>query len=221
MTSPSRDPGYLSWTRVARRSAACLSARVPYGPGETTLHERPRIPSRRRGGAAALSLAVLASCQFLAGCGAAHAPDPAPAPAPSLTQEQQDEAAFHDLFARYVNLDQSQETQDVLSGLLTGDALEGELSSVRDIQERGQHGEGKATGSAFEVTSHGSDSQGDFMVAQACLDVSGIRILDQTGVDVTPSRDARLSLQMKAKKSSDGSWRISDSLRNEAVQACG
>jgi hypothetical protein len=168
---------------------------------------------------AAASLAVLVTSLLLTGCGAAPAPDPAPAP--SLTQEQQDEAAFRDVFTRYVSLDQSQETEEVLSGLLTGDALEGELSSVRDTQEKGQHGEGKATESAFEVTSHGSDSQGDFMVAQACLDVSGIRIIDQTGADVTPSRDARLSLQMKAKKSSDGSWRISDSLRNEAVKACG
>ena len=59
------------------------------------------------------------------------------------------------------------------------------------------------------------------MVAQACLDVGGTRILDTDGKDVTPSRDSRLSLQMKATMSTDGAWRISESLRNEAVHACG
>nr|WP_228494639.1 hypothetical protein [Clavibacter sp. VKM Ac-2873] len=166
-------------------------------------------------------MAVLVSIPSLVGCASSSSPSPTPAPPPPLTQEQQDEAAFRDVFTRYVSLDQSQETGEVLSGLLTGDALEGELSSVRDTQEKDQHSVGKATESGFEVTSHGSDSEGDFMVAQACLDVSGIRILDHAGSDVTPSRDARLSLQMKAKKSADGSWRISDSLRNEAVRACG
>ncbi|MDO4017598.1 hypothetical protein [Clavibacter michiganensis] len=221
MRSALRDPGYLSWTRDARRSRACLFARDPYGPGETTLNDRPRIPLRRRVGAVAASAAVIASCHLLAGCAASTSPAPTPAPTPSLTQEQQDEAEFRDVFMRYVSLDQSQETDEVLAGLLTGDALEGEISSVRDTQGKGQHGVGKATESAFAVTSHGSDAQGDFMVAQACLDVSGIRILDQSGNDVTPSRDVRLSLQMKAKRSTDGLWRISDSLRNESVRACG
>ncbi|RII98661.1 MULTISPECIES: hypothetical protein [Clavibacter] len=185
------------------------------------MNDRPRIPLRRRGGAVAVSMAVLATCHVLTGCAPSSTPTPAPAPTPSLTQEQQDEAAFRDVFTRYVSLDQSQETEEILAGLLTGDALEGEISSVRDTQGKGQHGVGKATESAFQVTSHGSDAQGDFMVAQACLDVSGVRILDQTGDDVTPSRDVRLSLQMKAKRSTDGLWRISDSLRNESVRACG
>lgn len=222
MTSPSRDPGYLSWTRVARRSTACLSARVPYGPGETTLHERPRIPSRRRGGAAALSLAVLASCQFLAGCGAAHAPDPAPAPAPSLTQEQQDEAAFHDLFARYVAIDLSTEAESDLTPLLTGSALQGELDSLEYSADNHQKVIGKATSRNFQVTDQGSDSQGsEYMTAQACLDISGTRTVDAEGNDVTPPRDAAVALQMKAVKIADGSWRISDSVRNEDTHACG
>jgi hypothetical protein len=157
---------------------------------------------------------------LLTGCTAPPSADPSPAPTPSLTQEQQDDQAFEDVFTTYVSLNPSDETEEVLEGLLTGSALDGELSSVRDTQGRGQHSEGKAMASAFEVTSHGSDGQGDFMVGQACLDVSGIRILDASGKDVTPSRDTRLSLQMKAIQAADGTWRISDSLRNESVHAC-
>jgi hypothetical protein len=190
------------------------------------LHERPRdlpLRRRRRGGAAARALAVVIAIPALAGCVAAPpgAPAPTPAPSPTLTQEQQDEEAFRDVFSRLVSLSPSEETPENLSELLVGDALDGETSSLRDTAEKHQHGEGKATMSAFEVTSHGSDGQGAFMVAQACLDVSGVRIVDESGHDVTPQRDARLSVQMKAKRSEDGTWRISDSLRNEEVHACG
>ncbi|QIS39543.1 hypothetical protein [Clavibacter capsici] len=182
------------------------------------MHERPRDLPPRRGGAAGITV-VLAGC-LLAGCTASPPADPEPTATPSLTQEQQDDRAFRDVFTRYVSLAPSEETEEVLSGMLTGDALAGELSSVRDTQQKDQHAEGKAMASAFEVTSRGSDDKGDFMVAQACLDVSGIRVLDATGKDVTPTRDTRLSLQMKATKAADGSWRISDSLRNESVHAC-
>jgi hypothetical protein len=183
------------------------------------LHCTHRIRSRRRAAAAA-SLTLLAAAA-LGGCAAAPPPAPEPVPTPSLTQEQQDDQAFEDVFARYVRLDPSDETEEVLSGLLTGDALEGEVASVEETKEKGQHGVGKATSSSFEVTSRGTDTQGvDFMVAQACLDVGGTRILDAAGNDVTPQRDDRLSLQMKATRSTEGTWRISDSLRNEAVNAC-
>ncbi|WP_445442199.1 hypothetical protein [Clavibacter sp. km1a] len=188
------------------------------------MHERPRdLTLRRRAGAAAFALAVVIAIPVMAGCTAAPLADPAPTPvpSPSLTQEQQDDEAFRDVFTRLVSLSPSEETADNLSGLLEGDALDGELSSLRDTEAKHQHGEGKATMSAFEVTSHGSDGQGAFMVAQACLDVSGLRILDEFGHDVTPQRDVRLSVQMKAKRSDDGTWRISDSLRNEEVHACG
>ncbi|RII94753.1 hypothetical protein DZF95_03385 [Clavibacter michiganensis] len=181
------------------------------------MHDRPHVPLRPRGGAAA-SVAALAASLLLAGC--TPAPMSLPTPAPSLTQEQEDDAAFRDVFERYASLDPSEENEETLAGLLSGDALDGEVSSVRDTHDKNQHSVGRATTSGFEVTSRGSDAQGDFMVAQACLDVSGIRILDASGNDVTPQRDARLSLQMKAKRSTDGTWKISDSLRNEAVHAC-
>nr|WP_228512170.1 hypothetical protein [Clavibacter sp. VKM Ac-2872] len=176
----------------------------------------------RRGGSFVLSLAVLVSCPWLAGCASSSEPAPTPAPAPSLTQEQQDEAAFQDLFARYVGIDLTRETEADLTPLLTGSALRGELDSLKYSADNHQKVIGKATSRSFRVTDRGSDALGsDYMTAQACLDISGTRTVDEHGNDVTPQREAAVALQMKAVKIADGSWRISDSVRNEDTHACG
>jgi hypothetical protein len=51
--------------------------------------------------------------------------------------------------------------------------------------------------------------------------VSGTRVLDAGGADVTPERDNLLNLQMKAVNVQDHGWRISDFVRNDSVHACG
>jgi hypothetical protein len=192
------------------------------------LHERPRIPLRRRirlrssWGAAAASLPVLGTSLLLAGCAAASAPAPTPAPAPSLTQEQQDDAAFRAVFTRYVDLDANTDTEQDLADLLTGNVLDDEKSGLVDERQSGERQVGKATASGFEVTDRGTDPAGhQYMTAQACLDSSGARLLDRDGKDMTPQRDTRLSLQLKAVRSEDAHWRISDIVRNEDVRACG
>ncbi|OQJ61327.1 hypothetical protein DZF92_07020 [Clavibacter michiganensis subsp. insidiosus] len=186
------------------------------------MHERPRVPLRRRGGAAAASLAVLVPCLLLTGCGAAPAPEPTPAPAPSLTQEQQDDEAFHDVLKRYDELNAATVTDADLTPLLTGSVLESERQSVKESRESGQTVIGLDSISGFSVTDRGVDKSGSqYMTGQFCLDVSGTRIRDANGADVTPERDPRLSLQAKAVKAADGTWRLSDIVRNEDVHACG
>ena len=191
------------------------------------MHERPRIPLRPRirlrppGGAAA-SAAVLATTLLLAGCTAASDPAPTPAPAPSLTQEQQDDAAFRDVVNRYDALDANVVTDSDLTPLLTGSVLESERRSVKASRDSGEKVDGLDTISGFSVTDRGMDESGaQYMTAQFCLDVSGTRIRDAQGADVTPERDPRLSLQAKAVKGGDGNWRLSDIVRNEDVHACG
>jgi hypothetical protein len=200
------------------------SARDPYGPGETTLHERPRMPLRRRGGAAATGAVVLISASLLAGCTAPPSSElaPDPAPSPTLTQEQQDDEAFRDLMTRYDELNAETAEDDDLTALLTGDVLESERKSVKESRDSGETVDGKDMISGFSVTDRGIDiQQMEYMTAQMCLDVSGTRIRDAQGMDVTPQRDPRLSLQVKSIKGGDGAWRISDIVRNEDVHACG
>jgi hypothetical protein len=189
------------------------------------LHERPRdLTLRRRGGAAACALAVALAIPVMAGCTAAPPADPAPtpAPSPSLTQEQQDDEAFRDVLDRYVDLDANTDTEEDLAQLLTGSALDGEKSGLADARRTGERQDGKEVASGFQITDRGIDPDGlPYMTAQVCLDSSGTRLIDANGQDITPQRDTRLSLQVKAVRSGDSPWRISDVLRNEDVHACG
>jgi hypothetical protein len=186
------------------------------------LHERARdLTLRRRGGAAACALAAVIAIPVLAGC-TSGAPAPTPAPSPSLTQEQQDDQAFRELVDKYDALDPNTSTDGDLTPLLTGSVLESERKSVKESRDSGETVEGLDTLSGFRVTDRGIDANHlQYMTAQVCLDVSGTRIRDAQGNDTTPDRDPRLSLQMKAVTAGDGTWRISDIVRNEGVRACG
>jgi hypothetical protein len=187
------------------------------------MHERPRIPLRRRGAGPVVGpLAVLTTSLLLAGCAGAPSREPAPAPSPSLTQQQQDDQAFHDVVTLYADLDANSLTEDDLTALLTGDVLESEKSGLRDAREKGQRTDGEELVAGFQVTDRGLDPRGaQYMTAQVCLDVSGTRIIDSAGSDITPDRATRQSLQVKAIRSVDGLWRISDIVRNDSVHACG
>ncbi|MFT2708703.1 hypothetical protein [Clavibacter zhangzhiyongii] len=167
---------------------------------------------------------VLISAALLAGCTAPPSSEPAaaPAPSPTLTQEQQDDEAFHDVVSRYVGLDPNSLTQNDLASVLTGNVLKSEERGLQDARQKGQRTDGEEQVSGFEVTDRGLDPQGSqYMTAQVCLDVSGTRIIDANGSDVTPERAVRQSLQVKAVKSEDALWRISDIVRNDGVHACG
>ncbi|OUE08610.1 hypothetical protein CMsap09_06655 [Clavibacter michiganensis] len=185
------------------------------------MHERPRHRPRRVTGTLTGSLALLLLSCVLSGCAAPEAPSPQGPPTPALSQEQWDAAAFKDLYTRYVDLPLDEETEDELRGLLTGRALESDLESLASDRASGRRIVGKETFRRFSVTDRGDDPQsGEYMVAQACLDVGGTRFVDAGGTDVTPQREALLSLQIKAVRVEGGDWRISDFVRNDEVRAC-
>jgi hypothetical protein len=183
------------------------------------MRSRPGKATSRVSRAPSKALAVLVVTIGLCGC-APHAPREV-GTTPSLTQEQQDAAAFEDLYRSYVALPLNEETEDDLREVLTGSALESDLENLRADRQSNRRTEGKDTFRGFLVTDQGNDPEtGDYMVAQACLDVSGTRLLDAGGQDVTPLRDEAVSLQMKAVRTADSTWRISDFVRNDGVRAC-
>jgi hypothetical protein len=180
------------------------------------LHDRPRTALRRRGGAAAGGLAAVFVGCLLSGCAAG--PAPAPAPTPSSTREQQDDQAFEDVLAGFLALPFEGESADDLRPFLTGDALADEEREIEEYRSAHETVDGMDTYYGFRVTDRGAG----YMVAQACLDISGTRVLDVDGRDVTPQRNPAVSLQLKAVETDgEGSWRISDLVPNDKVHACG
>ena len=185
------------------------------------MHERPRHPLGRVSGVLSGSLALLLSTCVLSGCAAPQPPSPQGTTTPALSQEQRDAADFEALYARYVDLPLDGETEGDLRDLLTGRALESDLESLASDRASGRRIVGQETFRGFSVTDQGDDPQsGGYMVAQACLDVGGTRFVDSGGVDVTPQREALVSLQIKAVRIEGGDWRISDFVRNDEVRAC-
>ncbi|WP_317230349.1 hypothetical protein [Clavibacter sp. MX14-G9D] len=162
------------------------------------------------------SLALLLSTCVLSGCAAPQPPSPQGTTTPALSQEQRDDEAFRTLVTGFLALPFHGEAADDLRPFLTGDALEDEVREIDRYQAARQEVEGQDTYYGFSVTSRGEG----FMVAQACLDVSGTRIVDADGRDVTPSRSSTVSLQLKAVQGDDGAWRINDMVPNDAVLAC-
>ena len=169
-----------------------------------------------------VGLPVFLFASLLSGCSASPAADPAPAPIASMTQEQQDDQTFRDVMTRYVDLDANSDIEDDLDELLTGNVLNSERAGLAEARRTGERQSGKEIASGFQVTDRGLDPAGlQYMTAQVCLDTGGLRLLDADGQDITPQHDTRRSLQVKAIKSPDSLWRISDIVRNEDVHACG
>ncbi|MCJ1710715.1 hypothetical protein [Clavibacter phaseoli] len=163
------------------------------------------------------SLAAIAASLLLAGCAPTPTSEPTPAPAPSLTQEQEDDAALEAALAGFLDLPYQGESAELLRPFLTGDALDDEVREIGEYQAAQQTVVGKDTYYGFRVTSRGPG----YLVAQVCLDVSGTRVLDAGGRDVTTTRNPVVSLQLKGVAGDDGSWRISDLVPNDEVKACG
>jgi hypothetical protein len=182
------------------------------------LHERPHdLPLRRgRRSAATAALVVVVVSFVIAGCSATGSA-PSPAPSPSLTQEQQDDEAFEGLLAGFLALPFQGESVDDLRPFLTGDALSDEQREIEQYRSAQESVDGEDTYYGFRVTDRGAG----YMVAQVCLDISGTRVLDADGRDVTPQRNPAVSLQLKAvENDGEGSWRISDLVPNDKVHAC-
>jgi hypothetical protein len=157
----------------------------------------------------------------LGGC-SSSASNTSPVPTATLSKAEQDARTVQEEYAAYVSLPLDTISEGDLTPLLTGDVLAESLTEIADAKQQGTHAIGTYRYSNFAVTDQGIDAAGNsYMVAQACLDVTGSRIKDSSGNDITPDRQPSVSMQLKAVTVDDGTWRISDVLRNDAVNACG
>ncbi|WP_440694420.1 hypothetical protein [Clavibacter nebraskensis] len=163
-------------------------------------------------------LTIALASFMVSGCSASPEAHPEPAPTPSLTQEQQDEAAFEDLYATLLSIDENTETREELAEVLAAPALDDELNGAESIKGAGEHVEGRLTYSHFEVTDHSETS----MIARVCSDTSGTTVFDSSGKPMSNDNNDEVSLAMKATRASSATpWRISEIVRDDGVRACG
>lgn len=140
----------------------------------------------RRVAAIGASLALL-TCS-LTGC----APDtaPTPTPTPAFASEEEAFAAAEEVYRAYneaLNARNRGESEPDPQQYLTGPALEGELDAQNSLQEWGLHANGEAIVLSFrgiEATTGGPTTD---VSAYLCIDVSLLRVVDDTGADVTPA----------------------------------
>lgn len=163
---------------------------------------------RMRGGATALIAVLLVA---LAGC-VPTTPEPTPTsdPTPTGVFASEDEAlaAAEEAYAEYLRVS-DEIAQDGgadperIEVAVVANRYEAELQSYRAFQGTGQSQIGATTAAPLEVASVDLDT-GE-IVAHTCLDFSGTRFVDSTGLDVTPAdRPAVAAVEIKLELSDGG-----------------
>ncbi len=147
------------------------------------LFGRRAAPALRFG----IATAVLAVSVGLAGC----APAPAPKPTPTALFASEAEAfkAAEQVYRDYVdalNGRNTGETDAHPERLLGGKALEFDIESVRSRQERGIRVNGDTLLRSFRGVDVKTEPASTVIHSDACVDVSGTRLVDSSGSDVTP-----------------------------------
>lgn len=168
----------------------------------------PLAGTLRAGIAAVLVSAALG----LAGC----TPDPAPQPTPTPLFASEAEAftAAEQVYRDYVEAANANrngiDTPDSTE-FLVGSALESSISSARELQKQGLTLSGDIKLVWFSGI--GFDSRASEVSANACVDVSGTRIKDANGSDVTPDgRPLTVPLALRFDRSVSGALAISSSM---------
>ena len=117
------------------------------------------------------------------------APEPTRTPTPAFASEEEAFTAAKETYAAYMEAGNariagasSPNPQDFLIGA----ALEADVDGVRFLREQGLHLTGTGALAAFtgvEVDQAGGHAS---VIAIACLDTTGVRVIDAAGSDVTP-----------------------------------
>lgn len=130
-------------------------------------------------------LAALVSVGLLvSGCGG----EPAPAEStPLFANEDEAFAAAEQTYRDYVDALNAEADGDTASDpttFLVGEALQTELDSRRELEANDQQIAGHLTIDSFRTF---SQTNGDRVETDVCLDVSQTRIIDTNGTDLTPA----------------------------------
>lgn len=115
------------------------------------------------------------------------APEPTPTASPAFASEEEAFAAAEETYRAYIQAVNSEHdgAQDGSSlRFLTGEILEAEIANARDLDAAGIHIEGETKILEFNSIEAELGPPGE-VKAQACLDISNARAINQAGEDVT------------------------------------
>lgn len=168
-------------------------------------------PSPRFSLSTTVALVTLTALATTGGCSAS--PEPKPTPTPLFASEEEAFAAAEEVYREYneaVNAERRGASEPDPRDYLIGLALEGDTDARNELRDRGLTIDGDGLVAAFDEEEV-ELAPSPRVVAIACLDVSGTRVLDQTGQDVTPAeREAHVPLQVTMLTRGD-TWAISES----------
>lgn len=138
-------------------------------------------------------------------------PVPTPTPTPAFASEEEAFAAAEEYYDAYVAAGnarigghQSPNPQD----FLVGSALQADLDGVRFLQEQGLHLVGAGALTSFTGVDLRQADGHATVLALACLDTTGVRVIDASGADVTPADRAEVVAQLVEFVSQDGNIQI-------------
>lgn len=134
----------------------------------------------------AVAMVAIALGQLL---GCTPGPAPVPTPTPAFASEEEAFAAAEEVYRAYN--DALNERREGTEGadpqrFLTGIALESDIDAQNSLRAQGLRVEGTAKIASFTGESGDLRAEDSRIVGLVCIDVSGVSLVDEAGVNVTP-----------------------------------
>lgn len=160
-------------------------------PRRSALHDRPSRGGRRAL-RAVVTAALVAAAVGLAGC--TPGPAPKPTPTPLFTSEADAFKAAEQVYRDYVDAtnDRNDGDKDAApEAYMAGRALQDSLKATEARKAAGISLTGHFQVVDFQGGSSDLASGAVTIVANVCVDVSGTKLIDGAGADVTPTERAK------------------------------
>ena len=176
------------------------------------------------------ALSVALAALLLSGCtahGPVHMPTPSPSPTPVFASDEEALAAAEAAYREYLRVS-DEIAQDGganperIAEVVTDDRLPSELDALAKFPARKVHSVGNSIFGTASLQQY-SDIGGTVLIdIYTCLDVSGVRLISESGTDVTPERQDKLSLVigLESAPASPGRLLVSDSDVWDGVSFC-
>lgn len=134
------------------------------------------------------SVTICAGMMLLALAGCAPQPTPSPTPAPAFASEAEAFDAAEEVYRAYndaLNAKRGGDAEADPTAFLTGQILEEEITAAQELESAQVNLEGPTELLSF--TGLRADLSGSVLevLAKACLDISAVRAIDSSGIDVT------------------------------------